>query len=354
MSILHIQSKPCSRSRQSVVAGAVVAAAILGFIAQKEVASAASGRECGSDFVAVNGTCQYLLIRGRNADAPALLWLHGGPGGSETPFFRLFNAPLEQTYQVAYWDQRGAGRSFDPQASTARLTIAQMLDDLDVVLDKVRTRTGRSKIMLIGHSWGAALGLLYAQRHPEKVSVFIGVGQPTSTIAQDRERLRFAAANARSRHDRRALAEIKALGPVPFDRQDGIVMDRLDGTVWWDLAPQAEPSVAGSTRHPRRYRTHKRCSALHPCQRSNPRRDVARAAGGSTLQKAWRRCLYRSSFALGRYDEQIPANLSAAYFRTLSAPRKRLIWFEQAAHNIPAEQPVAFDAVIADLEKWAR
>ena len=48
----------------------------------------------------------------RDAPAPLVLWLHGGPGGAERPLFRLFDAALEDHAVVAYLDQRGSGRSF--------------------------------------------------------------------------------------------------------------------------------------------------------------------------------------------------------------------------------------------------
>src|SRR5215469_10665222 len=55
----------------------------------------------------------WLLVRGRSTAAPAVLFLHGGPGGSETALMRLFNPALENAFVMAYWDQRGAGRSYD-------------------------------------------------------------------------------------------------------------------------------------------------------------------------------------------------------------------------------------------------
>jgi hypothetical protein len=51
--------------------------------------------------------------------------LHGGPGGAERPLFRYFNIELENHFVVVYWDQRGAGRSFDPKVDLHRLSIAQ-------------------------------------------------------------------------------------------------------------------------------------------------------------------------------------------------------------------------------------
>ena len=51
------------------------------------------------------------MIRGESLTNPPLILLHGGPGLSETRLFRHFNAPLEKSFTVVYWDQRGAGKS---------------------------------------------------------------------------------------------------------------------------------------------------------------------------------------------------------------------------------------------------
>ena len=47
-------------------------------------------------------------------------------------------------------------------------------------------------------------------------------------------------------------------------------------------------------------------------------------------------------FLLGRYDRQIPSDLAAGWFERIRAPVKRLLWFEQSAHNPPFEEPERF------------
>jgi len=49
---------------------------------------------------------QTLLIRGRNSKNPILLYLHGGPGMTELPLVRHFNAALEERFTVVLWEQR--------------------------------------------------------------------------------------------------------------------------------------------------------------------------------------------------------------------------------------------------------
>src|SRR5499425_2031892 len=101
-----------------------------------------------SERLPVDGARLFLQIRGANRTAPVLLWLHGGPGGAERPLFRYFNGDLEKRFVVVYWDQRSAGRSFDPKADPHRLTIAQHLADLDTVVDHLRHSLGQNKIIL--------------------------------------------------------------------------------------------------------------------------------------------------------------------------------------------------------------
>ena len=139
-----------------------------------------------SEYLEVDGARLYLLVRGADAGAPVLLWLHGGPGGAERPLFRYFNGRLEKYFVVVYWDQRGAGRSFDAKADPRHLTIAQQLADLDQLVNHLRLSLHREKIILIGHSWGAALGLLYTQAHPDKLSAFVAVNPLVSMQEQQR------------------------------------------------------------------------------------------------------------------------------------------------------------------------
>ena len=53
-------------------------------------------------------------------------------------------------------------------------------------------------------------------------------------------------------------------------------------------------------------------------------------------------------FILGRYDQVVPSVLAERYFRDVQAPVKRLVWFEQSAHNPSFEEPERFIRLLID------
>lgn len=132
-------------------------------------------------YVTLGGQEQYLLIRGENTDNPVIIWLHGGPAGSDGYANYTFQKYLVDDYTIVNWDQRGCGRTYyhnyksDPNNETA--TFEQAQTDLDELVDYVCKRFETNKIILVGHSYGTMLGSKYALEHPEKISAYIGVGQ---------------------------------------------------------------------------------------------------------------------------------------------------------------------------------
>jgi len=101
----------------------------------------------------LGGLDQWVLIRGESIANPPLILLHGGPGLSETVLFRHFNAPLEKSFTVVYWDQRGAGKSFDRTIPRSSMTVEQFISDLDELIDAVCKRLGKAKVAIFGHSF---------------------------------------------------------------------------------------------------------------------------------------------------------------------------------------------------------
>jgi pimeloyl-ACP methyl ester carboxylesterase len=53
-------------------------------------------------------------------------------------------------------------------------------------------------------------------------------------------------------------------------------------------------------------------------------------------------------FFLGRNDHWIPPQTSVAYFEALTAPSKKLVWFERSSHEMFVDEPDKFNAVMTE------
>ena len=158
------------------------------------------------------------MLRGVSAEAPVLLFLEGGPGGTGIGRIRNSGEDLEQNFVVATWDQRGTGKSYDALEPTSTLTVEQMVEDTIEVTDYLRDRFDKQKIYLVGSSWGTIIGTMAVQRSPEQFHAYVGTGQMVDPFETDK--LMYA----ESHHGRRRPAvmtigrqDLRELGPPPYD-----------------------------------------------------------------------------------------------------------------------------------------
>ena len=95
-------------------------------------------------------------------DGPVAVVLHGGPGGgcnaSRLGWFDL------SRQRVVLLDQRGAGQS-KPAGCLQHNTTQDLIEDLE----RLRTRLKIRQWLVVGGSWGSALGVSYAGVYPEAV-----------------------------------------------------------------------------------------------------------------------------------------------------------------------------------------
>jgi proline iminopeptidase len=150
-----------------------------------------------------DGHVLYWETVGNRAGTPAV-YLHGGPGSGSTPGARRNFDP--SGFRAVLFDQRGCGRSrplaSEPETDLSTNTTAHLVADIE----RLREHLGIDRWVVMGVSWGVTLGLVYAQRHPERViamvlgAVTAGTRRETDWITRDmgrvfpREWERFAAA----------------------------------------------------------------------------------------------------------------------------------------------------------------
>jgi pimeloyl-ACP methyl ester carboxylesterase len=158
-----------------------------------------------------------MMIHGHDRTAPVLLFLAGGPGGSEVGSMRRHLPELEEHFVVVTWDQRGTGRSYGELDPTATLTLESSVSDTLAVTDYLRRRFGQDRIHVVGQSWGSTLGVLAVQAAPEKYAAFVGVGQMVSQRATDRIYYDDTLAWAQETGRGDLADELRRIGPPPYD-----------------------------------------------------------------------------------------------------------------------------------------
>lgn len=303
--------------------------------------------------VTLGGTRQVVNVRGADRDNPLLLFVHGGPGAVEMPIAWTFQRPWEDYFTVVQWDQRGAGKSYrlaDPKTLAPTLTLDRYRDDAIELIEQLRTRYGKRKIVLLGHSWGTAVGLAVAAKRPDLLHVYVGMGQVIDWRENERAGMAWTIEQARKRGDADAMRAVEALRPYPDSGPFTIA--KADA---WRAYANRYGSLAA-------YRAD--ANFYHRAPRLSPEytpEDVKAwgAGSGFTVTHLWPR-LADVSFTglrrvnvpvilfLGRHDTTTPSPIAARWIGRLSAPSKRIVWFEHSAHLPMIEEPGRTFAALLD------
>lgn len=95
-----------------------------------------------------------------------LVCLHGGPGDKiSASIRRLFNP---EKFRIIQYDQRGCGKS-TPKGVSETNTTPHLVADLDKLIRHLKIE----KWDVFGGSWGSALALAYADKHPDQIDSMI-------------------------------------------------------------------------------------------------------------------------------------------------------------------------------------
>jgi len=302
---------------------------------------------------------QVINIRGADRDNPILLYIHGGPGSVEMPMAWTFQRPWEDAFTVVQWDQRGAGRSYllnDPAAIAPTLRLDRYRDDAIELIDQLRARFGQRKVFVLGHSFGSAVGLAVAQKRPDLLFAYIGMGQLIDFRENERVGMSRTRDIAERRGDIEAVRAIDALAPYPDSGP--FTIEKADA---WRKWANRYGSLAGQRPDADFYFNATKLSPLY-----SPA-DLEAWGKGSmfTVQTLWPR-LAQVTFApvrhldvpviflLGRLDNTTPSALAARWLERLSAPAKAACWFENSGHLPMIEEPGRVFATLIAIRAFAR
>jgi epoxide hydrolase 4 len=103
---------------------------------------------------------------------PLIILYHGFPSFWYSWFDQM--EMLKGRYRVVAVDALGAGLSAKPESS-AHYRVPKLAKQLDQL---ARHLNGNRPFVLIGHDWGSALSLAYAQAYPKRLHGVIGISAP--------------------------------------------------------------------------------------------------------------------------------------------------------------------------------
>ena len=307
--------------------------------------------------VRIGGIDQWVSIRGADRRNPVLLLIHGGPGYVSIPMSWWFSRGWEEYFTVVQWDQRAAGKTYlltDPVTIASTLTQERMIADTEEMAAWVRRELGKDKIFVLGHSWGRFLGLQLAERHPEWLYAFIGVGQLIDGPESERQGWRFAMDAARHAGNAEAVRELEAIAPYGAPGQTipikdiyverkwvgfygGVMAYRRDNSADSDLAqlsPDYSDQEIGHIWDGNKFAT----PYLLP--------EVVALDLTKTNKLIVPLILFQ-----GRHDRNVNSEVAATWFATVKAPEKQFVWFEHSGHMPMTEEPGKF---LLSLVRYAR
>ena len=178
-------------------------------------------------YIKIGGIEQWVTIRGARCDNPVILFVHGGPGNALSPYSHAIYGAWEKDFTIVHWDQRGAGKTFlrNPATDDTVLTIEQMAADGVEVASYITAHLRQPQVILLGGSWGSALGVTMVHLKPALFSAYIGVGQMVTyrdnIVASYTKTLGLA----RAAGDSVTVAALEALGAPPWTnpRNSGVL-----------------------------------------------------------------------------------------------------------------------------------
>ena len=184
--------------------------------------------------IEVNGSTQWISIRGLNRANPILLVLHGGPGSPVMGMAWAYQKPWEDFFTVVNWDRRGVGKSF-AAADSARLaptlTLQQHVDDALVVVEHLLARFGQEKLVVLGYSYGSSIGPRLIDQHPDRFHAYVGLGQ-SGGPGSEAQLYSTLMERVREANDTVAIRELEALQPYPPPPGTGAVAKLLAARKW--------------------------------------------------------------------------------------------------------------------------
>ncbi len=299
-----------------------------------------------AEYVIINGINQFLLhYTNKNSELPVLLFIHGGPGMSESTFSYAFQEALSDLYTVVHWDQRGAGKTLSKNKEMYP-TMDELLADLLEVVNYLKAKYGKERIVILGHSFGSVLGSLFVLRHSEDVLYYIGAGQVISITENEQlgyQKLKELMIEADHKKDLKKLIKI---GEYPENSYNKQMIKKI----------QTIRLLQGKYKIGMDFISVLKTLFKSPLFQISDLLSIVK--GMSNNKQIWEYLFSHSLreetlnykipvyYIIGERDFQAPSTIAESYFKTINAPRKEIFTVEDAGHFMMLDNPSSFAAIM--------
>lgn len=305
------------------------------------------------EYVQINGIEQFLFHLGTSYDKPVMLFLHGGPSSAESLFTDAFQKKWEDVYTVVHWDQRGAGKTLTKNPDKFP-TIDLMLQDLYEVIQYLKKKYNKQKIVLFGHSWGSVLGTVFIRKHPEDVEYYIGSGQVISMVENERVGYNKVKEMIEQSGDKKSMKKLESIGEYPsskiifnkeFLKKNNIVR-KLQGKykLGLDIGFSIWMAVFKSP-------IFKFSDIIAFLNLSKPNGEVRSFLGEFDLRTQSPVYKVPIYYILGGNDWQAPYIIAQDYFKEINAPNKKIYIIPNAGHFTMMDSPDLFFEALSEINQ---
>jgi pimeloyl-ACP methyl ester carboxylesterase len=176
------------------------------------------------EVVQLGGVDQSILIQAEDVTKPVLLFVHGGPcmpvpgvvSRGQDYAVSTMTKELVKHFVVVFWDQRGAGKSYQKSVQPETFRVEQFIQDCEELINLLTNRFHQDKVYLACHSWGTIIGLTVASRAPEKLHGYVGISQILNWPNNDTLCYQWLRTKAENANDQKTLKKLDDLGPPPY------------------------------------------------------------------------------------------------------------------------------------------
>ena len=299
-------------------------------------------------FVEINGSRQGMFIQSENMDNPVLLILHGGPGMPEYFLTGKYPTGLEKNFTVVWWDQRGAGLSYDKDIKLEELTLKQYIEDTIAVTNYLRERFSKEKIYLLAHSFGTYIGIQAVKEAPELYYAYLAQAQITSQVESERLAYDYMLKYYQEKGDEKTVKKLAGMEYTSkeYQRIRDSVMHKAGIGTTRDMK-SIEKGVFLESLLSKEYTLK---------EKINIWRGRALLKHSSLEQTKWSPdCDIREVvpeifvpiyFLSGAYDYTVNYQMAKDYCKEIIAPLKAFYTFENSAHSPMFEEPERFNEIL--------